>query len=83
MHPNLVYWLWLTMAYGPANPRKWNMLSHYESVKSAYEAISSGDLRYVMPDDRKGIESTTLVHAKKLLDYTLKKEISILVRFAV
>lgn len=77
MHPNLVYWLWLTMAYGPANPRKWNMLSHYESVKSAYEAISSGDLRYVMPDDRKGIESTTLAHAKKLLDYTLKKEISI------
>ncbi len=77
MHPDLIYWLWLTMAYGPANPRKWNMLSHYKSVKAAYEAISSDDLRYVMPDDRRSVASTSIEQAQKLLDYTLKKEIGI------
>lgn len=65
------------MAFGPANPRKWNTLSHYVSVKTAYEAISSGDMRYVMPDDRKGIESTTLDHARKMLDFIASKEIGI------
>ncbi len=43
------YWLWLTLAYGPANSRKWNFLSHYNSVDDAYEHVSADDFTHVLP----------------------------------
>ncbi len=60
MSPELKYWMWLTMAFGPANARKWNTMSHYVSAKEAYERISSGELRYVSGQDRTKVESAKL-----------------------
>ena len=37
------YWLWLTLAFGCSNSRKWPVISHYGSVREACEKISSGD----------------------------------------
>ena len=66
MRSELVYWVWLTIAFGPANPRKWNLLSHYDSVKNAYNKITSGDLSFVTPQDKDKVTSATLEQAEKL-----------------
>ncbi|MBQ8623649.1 MAG: DNA-processing protein DprA [Oscillospiraceae bacterium] len=77
MRSELIYWVWLTIAFGPANPRKWNLLSHYNSVKSAYEKIMSGDLSFVMPQDKDKVTSATLSQAEKLISYCEEKGINI------
>lgn len=77
MHPDLKYWVWLTIAYGPANARKWNFVSRYTSVRHAYECASSGDFRYILPQDIKNIQSASLSMAEKLIEYCIKNGISI------
>ena len=77
MRSELIYWMWLTLAFGPANPRKWNFLSHYDSVKTAYDKISSGDLSYVTPQDKDKVSSAAIEQAQKIIDYCIQKEIKI------
>ncbi len=77
MRSELVYWVWLTIAFGPANSRKWNLLSHYDSAKTAYDKISSGDLTHVTPPDKDRVLSATIEQAQKLIEYCEKKEIQI------
>ncbi len=77
MNSDLIYWLWLTIAFGPANSRKWNTLSHYASAKEAYESISSGNLEFVMPQDIRGVKSAEIGRAQKLAEYCQRKSINI------
>ncbi len=71
------YWLWLTLAYGPANSRKWNLLSHYNSVREAYEHVSSGDFTHILPQDRKSFELATMEKAEDLISECEKNRITI------
>ncbi len=77
MRSELVYWVWLTIAFGPANPRKWNLLSHYDSVKAAYNKITSGDLSFVTPLDKDKVTSATIEQAEKLISYCEEKGIKV------
>ncbi len=77
MRSELIYWVWLTIAFGPANPRKWNLLSHYDSVKSAYDKIISGDLSHVAPQDKEKVTSATLSQAEKLISYCNEKDVKV------
>lgn len=77
MRSELIYWMWLTLAFGPANPRKWNLLSHYDSVRTAYDKISSGDLSYVTPQDKEKVSTATIEQAQKIVDFCSEKEIKI------
>ncbi|MCD7804727.1 MAG: DNA-protecting protein DprA [Oscillospiraceae bacterium] len=71
------YWLWLTLAYGPANSRKWNFLSHYNSVADAYEHVSSGDFRNVLPQDRNSFRLATMEKVEDLISECEKHRINI------
>ncbi len=77
MNSDLIYWLWLTIAFGPANSRKWNTLSHYASAKEAYESISGGNLEFVMPQDVRGVKSADIERAQKLAEYCKSRRINI------
>ncbi len=77
MDSDLIYWLWLTIAFGPANPSKWNKLSHYGSVKEAYEDISRGNMNSVMPQDLRSVKSARIEQAVKLIEYCRNKHINI------
>lgn len=77
MNSQLIYWLWLTAAFGPANSRKWNTMSHYASVKEAYESISRGNLEFVMPQDIRGVKSADIERVQKLVEYCKSKRINI------
>ena len=65
----LKYWMWFTMAFGPANPRKWNALPYYGTAKQAYEKISGGDLSHVSEQDLKGVKAATMEKAEKMIEY--------------
>lgn len=77
LHSPLEYWVWLTMAFGPANSRKWNFLSHYGSLESAYEAISNGDFTRVLPADIKRVSAASMEQAVKMIAFCEEKGISI------
>lgn len=77
MYTSKELWIWLTVAFGPANPRKWNAVSHYNSVEEAYERIISGDMTYVMPQDLKSVKSASIVQAQKLIELCDKNGINI------
>lgn len=76
-HTSLEYWVWFTMAFGPANSRKWSFLSHYGSVEAAYEAISNGDFTRVLPADVKRVSSASMDQAVKMIAFCKEKNISI------
>ncbi len=67
MNSELRYWLWLTIAFGPATPEKWNFMARYDSVTAAYNAVSRGDYRHVMPRVIKKIESIDMDDVDKLI----------------
>lgn len=69
MNSNLVYWLWVTAAYGVANPAKWNFLDNYDNVEAAYNAVKNGDFTHVMPEHRNAVKRAALDDAQKLLQY--------------
>lgn len=71
------YWLWLTLAFGPANPRKWNALSHYGSVAEAYERITSSDASKILPQDAKTVSAANMELVIKLEELCAEKGISI------
>ena len=71
------YWLWFTLAFGPANPRKWNVLEHYESVGHCYDALTGGDYSRVLPKDVKTVKSATLERVHQLIDLCETNGISI------
>ncbi len=77
MRSELIYWLWLTIAFGPANSRKWNTMSHYGSVKEAYGDISRGNMSFVMPQDVRSVKSAKIEQAIKLGEYCKNKRINI------
>ena len=60
------YWLWLTLAFGCSNSRKWPVISHYGSVREACEKVSSGDYSHVLPGDIRTVKSADIGQAAKL-----------------
>lgn len=74
---DLVYWMWLNAAFGPANPRKWQAYDRFASVRSCYEAITAGDLYGLTEQERKGVLSATLEQAEGVLHACEKKQIGV------
>ncbi|MCD7847596.1 MAG: DNA-protecting protein DprA [Oscillospiraceae bacterium] len=71
------YWLWLTLAYGPANSRKWNFLSHYNSVEDAYRHVSEGDFTNVLPQDKRAMELATMSRVDDLISECEKNRVTV------
>lgn len=71
------YWLWFTLAFGPANPRKWNALSRYGSISEAYEGITSSDAAGILPQDVKTVSAANMEKVAKLEELCKSKGISI------
>lgn len=79
MPTKLEYWLWFTLAFGPANPRKWNVYDHYGSIEECYERLTGGDLSHVLPKDVRSVKDATLERVHQLKDQCEKNGISIAV----
>ncbi len=69
MSENLIYWAWLTLAYGPANPAKWNAISYCGSPKALYSRVFNPDSSYTNIPEFNKICKVPLSKAKALIEF--------------
>lgn len=75
---NLIAWVWITIAFGPGNPRMWNILEEYDlDIISACDSLINGDYQKLSDYERSSIKSTHIHQAEKIIDYCVKKGINI------
>ncbi len=71
---NLVYWMWLTLLFGPSNRRKWLFLEEYDNdVVECYHSVMSGDHSRLLDTERRNLNIATLEKSKQILDDCEKK----------
>lgn len=75
---NLKYWIWLTIAFGPANPRKWEVLQGYNSIADFYnEAVNGRFPQGLLDKEINSIKSASMFTAEQTIAYCEKKGINI------
>lgn len=74
---NKVYWIWLTLTFGPAAPAKWKFLSEFSDVKEACEKTLSNELTPVQKAILKTYKVAKLSECEQLIEYCLNKGIKI------
>lgn len=75
---NLKYWVWLTIAFGPANPRKWEVLKGYNSIVDFYADVTSGRLPHgILTREKDSIKSASMFTAEQTIAYCEQKGINI------
>ncbi len=72
MSDEILYYIWLTAALHPGNPRKWDILGSEDSIASLYRHIRSGDRR--LPENEyNALVSYDLKKAESVLDYCIAR----------
>lgn len=75
---NLKYWVWLTIAFGPANPRKWEVLKGYNSIVDFYDDASENKLPGgLLSKEISSIRSASMFTAEQTIAYCEQKGINI------
>lgn len=77
MNDRLIYWVWLTLVFGPANPRVWQLSSHYDDVETFVNALQDNSVRDVTDKEKSRIRKTQISDAKRLLEICEKKNINV------
>ncbi len=72
---SLIYWVWLTIAFGPANHRKWELGRNFDEVKDFYDAIQSGYSKGFTKQELQSARAATLKQAEGILSYCEKHHI--------
>ena len=75
---NLVYWVWITQAFGTGNNRIWDIINSFDNVKNAYEALANGEYSNVTKSEELAVSHTHLLQTEELIKYCAKKEIRII-----
>ncbi len=77
-YESLKYWIWLTIAFGPANPRKWQALRGYDSVKDFYDDVTTGRIPSgIFPNEKIKLCSVTMNDVLKTISYCEQRDINI------
>lgn len=75
---NLKYWIWLTIAFGPANPRKWEVLQGYNSIVDFFnDAVNGRFPQGLLDKEINSIKSASMSTAEQTIAYCEKKGINI------
>ena len=75
---NLKYWIWLTIAFGPANPRKWEALEGYNSIVDFYNDVTENRFpKGLFPSEINSIKSASIITARQTIAYCEQKGINI------
>lgn len=70
------YWVWLSMIFGPANRRLWQLMSLFETAGEAYDAVNSGDSSIRLSDaERRNIANISLEQAQSLMEHCARRGI--------
>ena len=71
-------WLWLDVAFGPADKRLWDVMSYYDSIEEMCDDLLSLRCGYVTQQEAEKIACCTFFQAKQVAEYCEKKGIGIL-----
>lgn len=74
---NKELWLWITASFGPANKRKWEVMSGFESIEAFYSAFVRGNVRSLSADEQSRMMSVTEEKVKQIAYYCAAKGINI------
>ncbi len=74
---NLVYWVWITQAFGSGNNRIWDVVNSFDNIAEAYEALSNGEYSKLTDIEKKSVGRTHISQSEEIIKYCEKKEIKI------
>ncbi len=74
---NKELWLWITVSFGPANKRKWEVMSGFDSIESFYSAFLRGNIRSLTNDEKSRMKGVTEQKVKQIVYYCESKGINI------
>ena len=63
-------WLWLDVAFGPADKRLWDVMSYYDSVEEMCDDLLSLRCGYVTQQEAEKIACCTFFQAKQVAEYS-------------
>lgn len=72
-----IYWLWLVMVFGAAEPRLWKMGDRYDSAAECVRALQDGDISYLTDAEKERVNAITLDDAAEIIDSCEKKGIKV------
>lgn len=78
MTDNTRYWIWFVMALRPGNERIWQMISPFENVKAAYEAVCNGTHPSLSSAEMRAVKTTHIEQCDSIIEYCGKKGFYIL-----
>ena len=69
------YWLWLSLVFGAANPRVWDVLEHYESAEDAFYALREGEITGLTQSEERNARTAHLEQVDAVLEYCSRNHI--------
>lgn len=72
-----LFWIWLMLVFGPANPRIWQLSKHYDSAENFVNSLMSNSVKDLTDREVGNIRKTQMSDAKKLLEYCNDKNINV------
>lgn len=66
---NVSYWLWFVMTFGAGSERIWEIISYFQDVKKAYEAICDGQHPSLNEREKSKINSTRIEQCDSIIQY--------------
>lgn len=74
---NKELWVWLTAAFGPANRRKWEVLSGFSDIGEFYSDFMRGNIKGLTKDESERMHGLTDDRIKNIMYYCRSKGINI------
>lgn len=71
------YWLWLSLVFGAASPRVWQLLDHFDSAHDAFFALRDGEVTGLTPAEERGARTAHLEQADAVMEYCDRNGITI------
>ena len=72
-----IYWLWLTLVFGPGNPRIWQLSKHYNDAEAFVNGLTNDTVKDLTENEIKRVRKVRLSDAKKLLEYCSEENINV------
>lgn len=72
------YWLWLSLVFGAANARLWDVLEHFESAEDAFYALREGEISGLTSAEERNARTAHLEQVDAVLEYCERNRIFVM-----
>ncbi|MGN0601309.1 MAG: DNA-processing protein DprA [Oscillospiraceae bacterium] len=77
MNDKTLFWLWLTLVFGPGNPRIWQLGKHFDNAENFVGSLMNDSVKGVTEKESARIKKIQIKDAKKLFEYCKEHNINI------